>query len=277
MHPFRYLAAILVFLAAPVSFSQEARLPPDARLLADQFRNELADIMISHETRAAELAIDYRRLLDRTMSDLKKAGRTEEYNAVNMESARFQRTPTFPSTTDPMIPPEFVSRITTFREAATANDSEKSRRIVVLAERQLEKLAEAKRRIAQFDAAQAQNVGRAIQNLQTNVIVVAAQHHLSVVRSELTATAIDTPLMLPCTACKETGRLPADCSACQSSGKCKACGGSGSTASKMTGKNIKCLVCKGSGKCKACDGSGKVPGVQPCPSCRGTGKVAVGK
>ncbi|MBX3401600.1 MAG: hypothetical protein KF873_22955 [Gemmataceae bacterium] len=97
-----------------------------------------------------------------------------------------------------------------------------------------------------------------------------------------------------CTACAGGGKVHGRCAACNGSGRCPACAGSGGQKCKSCdGKgqipgrrlNPDCSYCNGTGRtaCPKCDGGracSKCDGKEvqeTCPACRGTGAVRVPK
>jgi primosomal protein N' len=49
-----------------------------------------------------------------------------------------------------------------------------------------------------------------------------------------------------------------DCPACNGTGKCSDCEGTGNSTYYNYGSPIKCSICNGTGKCKECNGTGKL-------------------
>jgi RecJ-like exonuclease len=80
-----------------------------------------------------------------------------------------------------------------------------------------------------------------------------------------------------CSVCKGRGSVTADCSACNGSGSCTNCDGTGQTTFYMVGSTephyMTCTWCKGSGKCGACGGSGQK--TSNCNACNGRGQFTV--
>ncbi len=84
----------------------------------------------------------------------------------------------------------------------------------------------------------------------------------------------DARLFRPCGEC-ENGMVREPCTACNGTGRCPICKGTGQQTTQGMGKEVrkvKCMYCPDHpGKCKTCAGTKGYP--TPCPVCSGTGLV----
>ncbi len=80
-----------------------------------------------------------------------------------------------------------------------------------------------------------------------------------------------------CPVCQGGGKVEGACSACNGSGKCTTCRGTGSvkrsgySGGRFVENTGNCTDCRGSGECKECKGRGKA--TKTCTRCAGGGKV----